>query len=498
VGRRWRWILAVVGSAGIVATMAGAHGGINDPALIHACVHKVSKIVRIVAPTAKCKKTERAMHWPAQTAVGAQGIQGPQGPPGAPGQPGQPGQDGEDGADGADGAGGAPGINWLGAWNGGTAYEVGDAVSENGSSYIAIADNTGELPGSDASWGVLAMRGIDGRDGESGLEWQGVWDSKGTYRVGDGVEHQGSSWILVDSDRSGEPGIDSSWQLLAAKGDAGPTGVPPAPHELVVGSMVASWGGVAPAPFPIRGLELATTVNRGLGDEVDVVHTFKVTREIDSRSPLFMRSALQGMIQEQDDLDLRLVATGQIDPYVRYRDFDNVEITDIEHRAGTRNLETLTLHPFDTAPTAIEFGHPSLWPPAVGTPVGRLRFGGGAFFDVLASDWKLGEDASGAHPLEVVRRLSNDTATRFASFLTRTVYPSLEVELFTPGTSTVAMRYTLTNAWIQTWVTAVDGAANVLPTETLTFRYDEFQQETLDPAEEFCWNFTADPPDECA
>jgi type VI protein secretion system component Hcp len=488
----------VAASAGIVTTMAGAHGG--SPTLIHACVHKVSKIVRIVAPSAKCKKTERAIDWPAQTAVGAQGLQGPQGPPGTPGQPGQPGQDGEDGADGEQGEPGdpgPPGINWLGAWNGGTAYEIGDAVSENGSSYIAIADNTGELPGSGPSWGVLALRGIDGRDGESGLEWQGVWDSKGTYRVGDAVEHQGSSWILVDSDRSGEPGVDSSWQLVAAKGDPGPTGVPPAPHELVVGSVVAQWVG-GTDQLPIRGLELATTVNPALsGGGVDVVHTFKVTREVDAGSPLFMESALRGLAGDQENLDFRLVATGKSDYYVRYRDFDLVSVLELDHRAGTRNLETLTLRPFDAAPAAIEFGHPSLWPPAGGTRVGRMQFDNGTFFDLIATSWKLVGDG-GPEPLEVVRRLSVDTGTRFAAFLTRTVYSEVRVELFTPGTSTVAMRYTLTNAWIQSWVTEVDGATNVLPTETLTFRYDEFQQETLDPAKEFCWNFAADPPDECA
>jgi len=95
VGRRWRWVLAVAASAGIVTTMAGAHGG--NPALIHACVNKKSKIVRIVAPSAKCKKTERAIDWPAQTAVGAQGLPGAQGPPGPPGAPGQDGQDGAPG-----------------------------------------------------------------------------------------------------------------------------------------------------------------------------------------------------------------------------------------------------------------------------------------------------------------------------------------------------------------------------------------------------------------
>jgi type VI protein secretion system component Hcp len=486
----------VAASAGVVTTLAGAHGGINDPTLIHACVHKVSKIVRIVAPSAKCKKTERAMHWPAQTAVGAQGIQGPQGPPGAPGQPGQPGQDGADGAD------GAPGISWQGAWSVGTAYQVGDGVFHQGSSYIAIADSTDEAPGTGSSWGLLAQRGADGRDGrdgDPGLNWRGEWLDKTDYALNDVVEHNGSSWVFVGEGRADEPGISGEWALVAAKGDPGPTGVPPAPHELVVGNMVAPWV-AGPDQLPIRGLELATTVNPSIGggSGVAVEHTFKVTREIDSRSPLFMSSALEGDILVQNNLDIRLVATGQVDHYARYRNFDSVAVMEIDHAAGARNLETLTLRPFlSSPPPDIQFGHPSLWPPAGGTRVGRMQFDEGTVFDLIATSWKLVGDG-GPEPMEVVRRLSVDTGTRFAAFLTRTVYSEVRVELFTPGTSTVAMRYTLTNAWIQSWVTEVDGATNVLPTETLTVRYDEFQQETLDPAEEFCWNFTADPPDECA
>ena len=493
-GIRWRWVLAVAAAAGIVTTMAGAHGG--SPTLIHACVNKKSKIVRIVAPSAKCKRTERAVDWPAQTAAGAQGIQGPQGPQGPPGTPGTPGQDGVDGTDGAQGDPGPPGIIWQGAWNVATAYDVGDGVFHLGSSYIAIADNTGETPGTGSSWGLLAQRGSDGRDGEPGLSWQGPWDENNTYRLGDAVAHNGSSWVFIGSGRSGEPGVDfSDWQLVAAKGDPGPTGVPPAPHELVVGNMIAPWV-TGTDPVPIRGLELATTVTPGAEDAVDVEHTFKVTREIDSRSPLFMSSALQGIVQDQDNLDFRLVATGQVDYYVRYRDFDNVAVSELDHRAGTRNLETLTLRPFDAAPSAIEFGHPSLWPPAGGTRFGRIEFDGGTQFDLVDADWKL-TPLGGLEfqPLEVVRRVSNDTATRFAAFLTRTVYPEVRVELFTPGTTTVAMRYTLANAWIHKWLTVVDGAANVLPTERLTINYTRFEQETFEPDESFCWDFSAN--DEC-
>jgi hypothetical protein len=57
-----------------IASIAGAHGG--DKSKIHSCVNKKTRAVRIVAPSAKCKPTERAVDW---------GVQGPAGPAGPPG-----------------------------------------------------------------------------------------------------------------------------------------------------------------------------------------------------------------------------------------------------------------------------------------------------------------------------------------------------------------------------------------------------------------------------
>ncbi|MEX2102675.1 MAG: hypothetical protein WD805_01835, partial [Gaiellaceae bacterium] len=75
-------------------------------------------------------------------------------------------------------------------------------------------------------------------------------------------------------------------------------------------------------------------------------------------------------------------------------------------------------------------------------------------------------------------------------FLNRETYTSAVVDVFAPGTTTVALRYTLGEAWIQRWVTKADGAANVLPEEELTIAYDTFEQETFGAgANSFCWDF---------
>jgi hypothetical protein len=76
------------------------------------------------------------------------GDKGDKGDQGDPGPQGDPGVDGRS-------------FNWLGAWDGGTAYEIDDVVERNGSSYIAIAANTASAPPS-ADWELMAQKGADG------------------------------------------------------------------------------------------------------------------------------------------------------------------------------------------------------------------------------------------------------------------------------------------------------------------------------------------------
>ncbi len=62
------------------------------------------------------------------------------------------------------------GFHWKGAWDSGTSYATGDAVSFNGSSYISLIDsNTGNPPDtSPTDWDLIAQRGDTGATGPTG------------------------------------------------------------------------------------------------------------------------------------------------------------------------------------------------------------------------------------------------------------------------------------------------------------------------------------------
>lgn len=69
---------------------------------------------------------------------------------------------GATGSTGATGATGPAGLNWLGAYAGGTTYAVDDAVSYNGSSYVCKLASTGNLPTNTTYWDTLAEKGASG------------------------------------------------------------------------------------------------------------------------------------------------------------------------------------------------------------------------------------------------------------------------------------------------------------------------------------------------
>jgi hypothetical protein len=59
------------------------------------------------------------------------------------------------------------GINPQGDYNGATSYVLGDSVSYNGSSYVAIQATTGNLPTNTTYWQLLAQKGDVGPQGSS-------------------------------------------------------------------------------------------------------------------------------------------------------------------------------------------------------------------------------------------------------------------------------------------------------------------------------------------
>jgi hypothetical protein len=178
-----------------------------------------------------------------QGAAGPQGVAGPQGPKGDTGGPGQTGSQGPAGIPG-------PPVHFLGAWSVAAAYNTGDAVSYNGSSYIATAAVSGNTPDSSSIWSLLARQGDagpagatgpagsngipgsngaagpQGPAGPAGIHWQGTYNHGGGYVSGDAVAFNGSSYLSVTTPNIGiTPGTDTSfWQVLAAAGGPGIAG----------------------------------------------------------------------------------------------------------------------------------------------------------------------------------------------------------------------------------------------------------------------------------
>jgi hypothetical protein len=139
---------------------------------------------------------------------------------------------------------GSPGITWIdGGWVVSTWYYTGDALNNDGSSYISLSthlsDSTTE-PGVGVYWAtyweLIAEGGEDGTigaDGAPGLVWQGVWsESSVSYVETDCVENDGSSYVCIldhVSDASTEPGTGAYWatywEVLAERGQQGVAGI---------------------------------------------------------------------------------------------------------------------------------------------------------------------------------------------------------------------------------------------------------------------------------
>ncbi len=71
--------------------------------------------------------------------------------------------------------------------------------------------------------------GEKGERGESGLSckddfYQGVWNAEGKYARGQAVTWDGSFWIAMKDDAAGKPGRCDDWRLAVKKGRDGKDG----------------------------------------------------------------------------------------------------------------------------------------------------------------------------------------------------------------------------------------------------------------------------------
>lgn len=120
---------------------------------------------------------------PGESIVGPQGVPGDQGPQGEPST-----VSGPQGAEGPQGPQGTAGgsMSWTGEWIPAQAYEIDDAVSHQGSSYICVQAHTAiqeTEPGTGAEWetywGTLSEKGDQGPEGVPGQDGQSIVGPQG-------------------------------------------------------------------------------------------------------------------------------------------------------------------------------------------------------------------------------------------------------------------------------------------------------------------------------
>jgi len=150
--------------------------------------------------------------WAVFSSVGIQGPQGPPGTTGPQGPSGPQGVPGPQGVEGADGATGAPGAVGPGGAHG--------SVGPQGA--------TGPT-GATGPMGPTGPQGIAG----TGANWRGNWSPGATYNPYDAVTYNGSSWVALANNTNAPPDVNPSlWQMIAQAGTYWFTGTGPPPASI--------------------------------------------------------------------------------------------------------------------------------------------------------------------------------------------------------------------------------------------------------------------------
>lgn len=182
-----------------VATYTGAYNPATGYALNDAVSYSGSTWISLGGENRGHTPDQSPAQWSVLAArglAGPSGAAGPSGPAGAIGPSGASGITGPQGPQGQAGPAGTPGINFRGDWLGNAGYQLNDAVSHLGSTWIAVAGNSAVEPGTAPSaWSLLAAAGLTGPTGSSG--------SSATVRVGSVTTGApGSSAVVTNSGTS--------------------------------------------------------------------------------------------------------------------------------------------------------------------------------------------------------------------------------------------------------------------------------------------------------
>jgi hypothetical protein len=154
---------------------------------------------------------------------------GPQGPPGTPGAPGLPGQPGQTGQPGTPGAAATVQAGTTMTVPAGTPASVLNGGTQNAAVLNFLIPQ-----------GAPGIQGPQGPQGPVGINNRGPWNVANDYSVNDAVSDQGSFWLALQAIPANTPNSEpsatnASWQLLAAQGSAGKDGAGGAAATVQVG-----------------------------------------------------------------------------------------------------------------------------------------------------------------------------------------------------------------------------------------------------------------------
>ena len=160
------------GAAGQGLNLSGGYSAITSYNIGDVVAYNGSSYASLAASNHGQAPDQSPAYWMLLAAQGPTGSSGPAGTPGATGSAGPQGPAGATGPQGAagpTGATGAPGMNFRGQWSPSVFYSVNDAVSFDGSTYLALASGSNQQPDQFAQvWTVIAQAGSQGPTGPAG------------------------------------------------------------------------------------------------------------------------------------------------------------------------------------------------------------------------------------------------------------------------------------------------------------------------------------------
>ena len=94
--------------------------------------------------------------------------------------------------------------------------------------------------------GPQGPQGLIGPAGIAGINFRAAWLSNANYQINDAVTLSGSTWIAVASSTGVQPGTSTSaWSLLAQAGVTGPSGPTGSAATIAVGSVTTGAAGTS-------------------------------------------------------------------------------------------------------------------------------------------------------------------------------------------------------------------------------------------------------------